>query len=92
MKVSDNRETTSLEQTLRQVAGEYQGMSTLDDYAQRHGLIIYAYSQDLNGSSIQILNDLPSAIEFSRLVRISRPVLILGKTVVLSVAILDPVG
>jgi len=52
----------------------------MDSNFESSALWISREYRDLNGSTIEILEEPPSAIEFSRLVHVSRPVVIKGIT------------
>jgi hypothetical protein len=60
---------------LRWISEEYYGGSSYTSHSQ---ISTYKFL-DLNGGHIEILQQPPTALEFSRLMHISRPVIIRGK-------------
>lgn len=64
--------------TLQQISEEYYCTVSFS-YFHKHSPSPIKNYLALNGSHYDILDELPSALEFSRLIRIARPVLMRGK-------------
>ena len=65
-------------ETLKWLAEEYHGTRNIDVTVQIWNSSLHP--KELNGTQYDILDAVPTPLEFSRLVRIGRPVLIKGKS------------